>query len=112
MTNYDEEDVMLPPPDVIYKGLRFHNTCMACPEQYDVFLEDRNVGYVRLRHAGLRVNCPDFMSDDVVYRYSWDEPYKGQFQDDAEREYHLKRAADAINQWLEEEAQNQKDNWE
>jgi len=31
--------------------LTLNKTCGACPEQYDVFLEGENVGYMRLRHG-------------------------------------------------------------
>ena len=33
-------------------------TCSACPEQYDVFLDDKDVGYLRLRHGRFTVDCP------------------------------------------------------
>jgi hypothetical protein len=31
--------------------LRLVQTCGACPEQYDVYCEDKKVGYMRLRHG-------------------------------------------------------------
>lgn len=33
-------------------------TCSACPEQYDVFWESAQVGYLRLRHGSFRADCP------------------------------------------------------
>lgn len=36
-------------------GLRFETTCHTCPEQYDVYLGDTQVGYVRMRYEYLTV---------------------------------------------------------
>jgi len=39
----------------------FVQTCGACPEQYDVYMDDdlkTRVAYVRLRHGLFRVDCP------------------------------------------------------
>lgn len=33
------------------KPMRLVQTCQACPEQYDVFNGDTEVGYLRLRHG-------------------------------------------------------------
>lgn len=33
-------------------------TCGACPEQYDAFLNGKQVGYLRLRHGWFRVDYP------------------------------------------------------
>ena len=53
--------------DVSRLGLRFHLTSIACPEQYDVFdRDDRQVGYVRLRHGRLTVDCPGCHADNVM----------------------------------------------
>ena len=38
---------------------RLEMTCFACPEQYDVYLEDEKVGYLRLRHGHFRCDVPD-----------------------------------------------------
>lgn len=34
--------------------LRLVRTCGACPEQYDVFLGEEYIGYMRLRHGWFR----------------------------------------------------------
>lgn len=36
--------------------LRLVKTCGACPEQYDVFLGDDQIGYLRLRHGTFRAD--------------------------------------------------------
>lgn len=33
-------------------------TCGACPEQYDVFIGEAYVAYLRLRHGRFTVDCP------------------------------------------------------
>lgn len=90
--------------NVRYKTANFEFvcTCYACPEQYDVFLEGKQVGYVRLRWAGLRCYYPDVGDDSVyVYIYQWygeEGLYgdKGEFADDNERKYHLELIAQAL----------------
>ena len=83
------------------KGLKFKMTCSACPEQYDVFLPSgKQVGYVRLRHGGLKVSCPDY-GGDQVYTYSWyDDGWKGCFDSEEERQEHLEKIAEAIWEWV------------
>lgn len=45
--------------DKEYYGLNLIQTCWACPEQYDVYHGNREVGYIRLRHGGLWCDGPD-----------------------------------------------------
>jgi hypothetical protein len=53
---------------VMIHGYRLHQTCGACPEQYDVFDDlGQQVAYFRLRHGGFRVNVPD-VGGEVIYR--------------------------------------------
>ena len=74
-------------------------TCTACPEQYDAKLNGEQVGYLRLRHGGFTVECPD-CGGDLVYEAS---PLgDGSFQDD-ERGAYLSSAVAAILKWVEEE---------
>ncbi len=40
-------------------GCEIVQTCAACPEQYEVFLEDQQIGYLRLRHGTFRADYPD-----------------------------------------------------
>lgn len=71
-------------------------TCEACPEQYDVFdSEGKKVGYLRLRHGGFLADYPD-CGGDTVYRYSFDDAWKGIFYDE-EREQYLTEAVKAIH---------------
>ena len=76
-------------------------TCGACPEQYDVFDSDgKQVGYLRLRYGGFRADYPD-CGGDTVYRYSFDDAWKGVFADE-EREQYLTEAVKAIHNRIKE----------
>ncbi len=73
----------------------------ACPEQYEVFDEDsdtpeKQVAYVRLRWGRLRVEAPDCGGEEI-YSYAWlDEGYKGMFDSDEEKAFHMKEIRKAI----------------
>ena len=76
--------------------IRLVMTCGACPEQYNAFQGDRQVGYLRLRHGNFRVDCPDAGGIEV---YSATPSGDGIFDPD-ERDYYLRFAVDAIQRWL------------
>lgn len=42
--------------DRTINGYELKLTCGGCPEQYDVFLDGQNVGYLRLRHGIFRAD--------------------------------------------------------
>lgn len=68
-------------------------TCDGCPEQYDAFLDGKQVGYLRLRHGWFRVDFPD-CGGETIYE-SGDMRGDGSFYED-EREYFLNEAKIAI----------------
>jgi hypothetical protein len=76
-------------------GIRLEMTCGACPEQYDAFLGDRLVGYLRLRHGFFYAACPN-ASGEVVYEA--ETIGDGIFASE-EREMHLSKATAAIVAW-------------
>ena len=81
-------------------NFEFLETCGACPEQYDVYLEGKQVGYVRLRCATLRCQYPD-VGGETIYQHSWSgkesfDGYLGQFPDDKQRDFHLEMIAKTI----------------
>lgn len=82
---------------MIIEGLNFKKTCSACPEQYDVFEGEKQVGYVRLRHGYLRCDYPD-CGDDTIFDESFDDGWKGEFEDDNERNKYLILIAKAIKE--------------
>lgn len=71
---------------------RLVQTCGACPEQYDVFDGDEQVGYLRLRHGHFTASYPDVMGETV---YAASTRGDGIFETD-ERDEHIKAALEAI----------------
>lgn len=67
-------------------------TCDACPEQYDAFIGDRMVGYLRLRHGTFRVDYPDAGGETLFTAH----PIGDGIFDDDEREFYLEAARIAI----------------
>ena len=72
-------------------------TCGACPEQYDVELDNKKVAYLRLRHGCFRVHVPDFGGKIVYESYPKGD---GLFEED-EREKELNNALEAIKKYYE-----------
>lgn len=70
----------------------------ACPEAYDAFFEDKQVGYLRLRHGCFSVHCPDSEGECV---YDGSPNGDGIFDDEEERRIFLQRAVNAIVRWLD-----------
>lgn len=73
-------------------------TCVACPEQYDVYRDGAVVGYLRLRHGHFtaRLFGPD---GPMVYEAT--PRGDGAFDDD-ERDEYLRKATNAIQLALEQ----------
>ena len=85
-------------------SLRFEKTCDACPEQYDVFDGDKEVGYVRLRFSHLYASCPS-VGGKVVYEATIGESgWDGCFENEAQREFHLGEIETAIEDWIKQNA--------
>ena len=71
-------------------------TCGACPEQYDAFLGEKLVGYLRLRHGIFRVDYPECGGETILSTYAEGD---GMFEDN-EREAYLLASREAIAQRL------------
>ena len=72
-------------------------TCGACPEQYDAFLDEEKVGYLRLRHGCFSVEAPE-CGGRLIYEAS---PLgDGVFDNEQERDYYLRFAVAAILKWI------------
>lgn len=84
--------------------IKLVQTCAACPEQYDAFLDGKQVGYLRLRHGTFRVDYPN-CGDETIY--SALPKGDGMFEDD-EREYYLYEALRAIKKRLAKDRQKRK----
>lgn len=71
-------------------------TCESCPEQYEVYKGEKQVGYLRLRHGIFRVDVPDSEVNGMKTVYVTNQcAGDGQFRSD-EREYWLEEACRAI----------------
>lgn len=71
-------------------------TCSACPEQYDAYLGEEQVGYLRLRHGEFRVDFPDCGGETIYEAHPRGD---GEFEDD-ERDFYLNEARKAIEKKL------------
>ena len=81
------------------EGLTLIRTCLACPEQYEVFTKDgKQIGYLRLRNGDFLVEYPD-AGGQVIYRAN--PKGDGVFEED-ERDYYLKEAVQAIKRKMKE----------
>src|SRR5712691_2594447 len=80
--------------------VRLERTCFDFPEQYDAFIGDEKVGYLRLRHGHFKVECPGAWGE-MVYEAS---PSGDGIFDDDERTEHLEAAREAIAEWWRERA--------
>jgi len=80
----------------IIDGVVLHQTCFACPEQYDAFMDGKLVGYLRLRHGYFFASCP-LPDGEVVYDAQ--VLGDGSFRD-KERMYYLQSAVAAIKAWV------------
>lgn len=79
---------------MIIKEYKLVRTCMACPEQYDVFNKQGDrVGYLRLRHGYFAAEYP-YCNGELVYEAF--TKGDGIFED-YERETHLQNAISAID---------------
>ena len=79
------------------EGIKFVQTCLGCPEQYDAFDgRGRVVGYLRLRFGRFTVSYP-CVTGDVVFEHRFEgDGYKGIFDNDEERGMYLTIAARAL----------------
>lgn len=70
-------------------GYELRQTCGACPEQYDVYKDGKEVAYLRLRHGHFSAS----MDGEVVYAAS---PKGDGIFDSEEREHYLTEAIKAV----------------
>ena len=66
-------------------------TCVACPEQYDVFRDGEQVGYLRYRWGYFTAKTPD-AGGTVVYEASYGDGLQGI----GIPQYHIDAALQAI----------------
>ena len=79
---------------LIINGCTLVRTCYACPEQYDVFFHDFQIGYLRLRHGSFTAEYPNVGG---ALAYSGYPKGDGIFEDN-ERFFFLREAVDSLIQ--------------
>ena len=75
-------------------GCALEVTCGACPEAYDVFIDDEYVGYMRLRHGHFRAEYMFEEDSETVFTASPEGD--GVFESE-ERQGFLEKAAKALH---------------
>lgn len=83
--------------DVQIREYFFELTCIACPEQYDVYIGDLQIAYVRLRGGNLYATHPDVGGRQIYYHHFENDEWKGCFDTLEEREFHLTKIADELD---------------
>jgi hypothetical protein len=78
---------------VTIDDIRLEQTCDTCPEQYDAYVGEQRVAYLRLRWGHFRVEVP-FDGKTVLSEQIGDGP-RGAFADE-ERDEWLTKAKQAI----------------
>jgi hypothetical protein len=82
--------------DSMIQGCRVIITCFACPEQYDVFLGDKQIGYLRLRWSHFTADYPDVDGECVYEATIGDSGWDGRFKNDEQRYRYLNAAVAAL----------------
>lgn len=94
---------------IMIHGYRLHQTCGACPEQYDVFDDlGQQVAYFRLRHGGFRVDVPNCGGETI---YTANPAGDGVFMDH-ERVRYLTEAVLAVQEYYINRRWNKESDWE
>lgn len=73
-------------------------TCSCAPEQYNAYVGEKLVGYLRLRHGVFRVDFPDCGETTIYQAYPKGD---GIFCED-EREGYLNEAKALLKEWVED----------
>lgn len=79
------------------KDYKLSETCSACPEQYDVFLDGVRVAYFRLRHGIFTVDVPDAGGETIYTAY----PNGDGIFEAAERDYYIHNALGAVEKYYD-----------
>lgn len=96
--------VILTPIEMItIDDIRLVKTCNLSPEQYDAYIGDEKMGYIRLRWGLFEVRRKTWQPNEEnenLYEHEFDfgnptDPY-GDFDTDEQRDYYLTRAKEAL----------------
>lgn len=85
---------------VIPEPYRVVLTCSACPEQWEIFIDDRQVGYLRCRHSKWRLDAPECGGETLISE-PW-HPERGEYESDfgEERPAVFRRVFAALDRYL------------
>lgn len=78
--------------------IKLFKTCEACPEQYEVYNEGENIGYIRYRRGWLKANPiinGEYLFDENVVEEQIGDQYDGILPEDS-REVLLKNCITKI----------------
>jgi len=81
-------------PHFTIDGLDLFGTCTECPEQYNVFIGEKYIGYLHLRHGCFSASMKGSQYGEHVF-YSEKSEGNGRFED-AEREGFLTQGVNAM----------------
>lgn len=79
--------------------MRLHQTCSACPEQYDVYHGKLRVGYLRLRHGYFTAQYLGVSGELVYEAFTKGD---GVFEE-YERKFHLDEAITALRKRMKQD---------
>jgi len=82
--------------DIIIKGYKFVETCSMCPEQYEVFKDDKQVAYIRVRWSYANCEVPD-CGGTVIHEINVDEgTMTGGFIDENQRDEFFNKVIEVL----------------
>lgn len=66
--SFNEQEVQFSLIKKLYakNGLEIIMTCEACPEQYEIFKNGKQIAYYRLRHGEFSVSCQDNEGEEII----------------------------------------------
>jgi len=88
------------PNNFIINGYILKMTCYACPEQYEVFRNKEQVGYLRLRNGSFTASVPK-CGGDIIYHAN---PSGDGIFENNERRFYLEEAIKKIQEQDEQTA--------
>ncbi len=63
---------------VIPEGFTVRLTCISVPEQWDIFYDDEQVGYLRCRHSRWSLEYPDCGGEVLIHE--WWHPERSNYE--------------------------------
>lgn len=93
---------MLKKTEQVINGATLKMTCPFAPEQYDVYMGEKRIGYLRLRHGYFSVRYPDANGENVYE--STDSEGDGEFVNSERRKFLTKAVDVLLSHYYEDDA--------